>query len=200
MWYELCIVFWRRETKKKKKFNVPLWFEFPVRLFFSFSLVHWIFCSALWNHKLVLIILPDCVLYFDFKIFFQLQRVYHTKIAQILQWFMVNKRPNACERVCVCVCVFGVGHKSLLTGKRPCLSPKGPFGSHREGGLGEWGDGEGGGGGGGEREESFMLAWGPDQPPASLNTIDRHSDISQHMPSILSLPSLTCPPVQQREH
>lgn len=45
-----------------------------------------------------------------------------------------------------------------------------------------------------------MLAWAPDQPPASLNSIDRRSDISQHMPSILSLPSLTCHPAQHREH
>lgn len=66
-----CALFFEEEKQKRKKSSMSLFgLSFLFDYFFSFSLVHWIFCSALWNHKLVLIILPDCVLYFDFKNFF----------------------------------------------------------------------------------------------------------------------------------
>jgi hypothetical protein len=41
------------------------------------------------------------------------------------------------------------------------------------------------------RGERFVFAWGPDQLAASLNTIDCLCDISQHMPPILSPPSIS---------
>lgn len=190
MWYELCIVFWRRETKKKKKLEKKLFFQCPslvwvsCSIFFSFSLVHWIFCSALWNHKLVLIILPDCLLCFD-SLSHQIQmktknysgfKIYEKTRFELVQVMHVY-----------------VSAETLKPLDRTRLSPPWDPCALREsrGGLGE----SGGGG-----EESSMLAWGPDQPPPSLNTIDCHSDISQHMPSILSVPSLTRPPTQQNEH
>lgn len=106
-----------------------------------------------------------------------------------LSWFYTQ---------CLCVCV----HVCVLSETKASWQVKGLVSPLRNpqaltesrGGLEEWrGEEEG-------REDSIVLAWVPDQPPASLNNIDRHCDISQHMPSILSLPSLTCHPAQHREH
>lgn len=93
----------KRNKKWKKKFNVPLWFEFPVRFFFSFSLVHWIFCSALWNHKLVLIILPNCLLYFHFLPQRTNDTITQNEKAQKMRWFMISKATKVPDCVCVCV-------------------------------------------------------------------------------------------------
>lgn len=66
-----CALFLKKRNKKEKKlpffsmslFGLSFLFDY---LFFLFGSLDF-FCSALWNHKLVLIILPDCVLCFDFS-------------------------------------------------------------------------------------------------------------------------------------